>query len=91
MSAYEDCADKKIEELWDEIEALKRNMLECSFRLGALSMATEGHLRAQICKADNLLLKSLGKELHLVAGTWQENDPDYRRLIGDVETTVGKG
>jgi hypothetical protein len=65
-------------------------MLECSSRLDALSMTADGHLRAQVCKANNFLLQALGKGLHPVAGSWQEDDPDYRRLIGDAETTVGK-
>ena len=90
MGTHEDYADKKIEELWDRIEALKAAMLECSSRLDGHSMVPEGHLRNQVCKANNFLLKALGRSLHPVAPTWQEDDPDYRRLIGDVETTVGK-
>src|SRR5262245_45048269 len=89
VMTHEDWAEKKIEEKWDRIEELETAMRECSSRLDGLSMGTEGHMRAQICKANNFLRRALGKGLHSIAANWQEDDTDYRRLIGDAETMRG--
>lgn len=81
--AYYDSAERQIERLHNEIEVMQAAMIECSHRLGGLSMGTEGHMRAEICKANNFLLKALNRPLQSVAQVWQENDPEYMRLIGD--------
>ena len=73
----------------EENKALKVAMWECAKRLSTLSMGTDGAVRANVCKANNFLLQALGKPLHLVAQNWQDDDPDYRRLIADAETVRG--
>lgn len=87
--AYEARVERQIEQLHSENEVLKLAMLECAKRLSSLSGGTDGVVRAQICKANNFLLRALGQPLHYVAQNWHEDDPDYRRLISDAETVRG--
>lgn len=54
-------ARAKIADLTQEIDILKSAMFNARTKLGAISMGTEGALRASVCTAQNYLSKALRK------------------------------